>query len=103
MCLGIPMRLLAVEGDKAQAESQGVRREVALGLLAEPVVAGDFVMVHVGYAIAKIEPVFARSAWETWQSMHAEETAVQQAGEPEGATAENADDRPSASNKTLNA
>jgi hydrogenase expression/formation protein HypC len=65
MCLGIPMEVLAVDGYLARCSAQGVEREVSLFMLQdEPITAGDFVMVHVGYAIQKMTPQQARSTWE---------------------------------------
>ncbi|MGC9456577.1 MAG: HypC/HybG/HupF family hydrogenase formation chaperone [Halothiobacillaceae bacterium] len=56
MCLAVPMKILQMTGDTARCERAGVQREVSLFLL-EPgsVTAGDFVMVHVGYAIEKVD------------------------------------------------
>ncbi len=65
MCLGIPMEIVAIDGYRAQCRAKGVEREVSLFLLQEePVAPGDFVMVHVGYAIQKMTHEDARSAWE---------------------------------------
>jgi hydrogenase expression/formation protein HypC len=65
MCLGIPMEVMAVDGYLARCSAQGVEREVSLFMLQdEPITAGDFVMVHVGYAIQKMTSQQARSAWE---------------------------------------
>jgi hydrogenase expression/formation protein HypC len=70
MCLGIPMEVMAVDGYQARCSSQGVEREVSLFLLQdEPVSIGDFVLVHVGYAIQKMSPQEARSAWELYDEM----------------------------------
>jgi hydrogenase expression/formation protein HypC len=76
MCLGIPMEVMAVDGFQSRCSSQGVEREVSLFLLQdEPVSIGDFVLVHVGYAIQKMSPQEARSAWELYDEMiRAEET-----------------------------
>lgn len=65
MCLGIPMRVIAIDGFNARCEARGVEREVSLFLLqGEPLAPGDYVMVHVGYAIQKVSETEARSAWE---------------------------------------
>jgi hydrogenase expression/formation protein HypC len=70
MCLGIPMQVVEVDGFVARCEAKGVEREVSLFLMQdEPVRVGDFVMVHVGYAIQKMEPEAARSAWELYDEM----------------------------------
>jgi hydrogenase expression/formation protein HypC len=80
MCLGIPMRVVEVDGFVARCEAKGVERMVSLFLMQDdPVRVGDFVMVHVGYAIQRIEPEAARSAWELYDEMLALEVA---GGEP---------------------
>lgn len=64
------MEVMAVDGYLARCSAQGVEREVSLFMLQdEPVVAGDFVMVHVGYAIQKMTPQQARSAWELYDEV----------------------------------
>jgi hydrogenase expression/formation protein HypC len=55
MCVGIPMKLVAVEGQLGVVEEAGVRREVGLALLDEPEV-GHYVLIHAGYAIELIDP-----------------------------------------------
>lgn len=70
MCLGIPMQVLQVDGFVAQCEARGIQRDVSLFLLQdESPVPGDFVMVHVGYAIQKMSEQEARSAWELYDEM----------------------------------
>ncbi|MCL4458399.1 MAG: HypC/HybG/HupF family hydrogenase formation chaperone [Chloroflexi bacterium] len=55
MCLAIPMKVLAIEDDyRGQVEMGGLRRQVGLQLVPE-VTVGDYVLVHAGYAIARIE------------------------------------------------
>ena len=63
MCLGIPMRIVAVEGDTARCEAGGIERNVSLFMLShQPPQRGDYVLVHVGYAIQKIDAPAARDA-----------------------------------------
>lgn len=70
MCLAIPMRIQSIDGYTARCEAKGVYREVSLFLLqGEPLSVGDFVMVHVGYAIQKMTAEEARSAWELYDEM----------------------------------
>ena len=65
MCLGIPMCVTRVDGLDAVCEAHGVTRRVSLFLLQEePVAVGDYVMVHVGYAIQRMSEQEARSSWE---------------------------------------
>lgn len=74
MCLGIPMQIAAIDGFNARCAAKGVERDVSLFLMqGEPLAAGDFVMVHVGYAIQKINEAEARSAWELYDAMQAAE------------------------------
>ena len=64
------MQVTAVDGFIAHCEARGVERDVSLFLLQdEPVSPGDFVMVHVGYAIQKLSAQEARSAWELYDEM----------------------------------
>ncbi len=77
MCLGIPMQIAAIEGFLARCNAKGVERDVNLFLMqGEDVTPGDFVMVHVGYAIQKMTEQEARSAWEIYDAMLAAEAAV---------------------------
>lgn len=76
MCLGIPMQILQIEGYSARAAAKGVERDISLFMLPEDEVAvGDFVIVHVGYAIQKISEESARSAWELFDRILAEADA----------------------------
>ena len=70
MCLAIPMKIIAVNGFEARCEAKGVERDVSLFILQdEEVRVGDFVMVHVGYAIQKVSPQEARSTWELFEQL----------------------------------
>jgi hydrogenase expression/formation protein HypC len=70
MCLGIPMQIKTVDGFNAYCEAKGVGRDVSLFLLQGiPVEPGDYVLVHVGYALQKITPDYARSAWELFDEI----------------------------------
>jgi hydrogenase expression/formation protein HypC len=74
MCLGIPMQIRQIDGFVARCEAKGVERDVSLFMLQdEPPAIGDYVVVHVGYAIQKITPQEARSAWEIYDQMLAGE------------------------------
>jgi hydrogenase expression/formation protein HypC len=54
MCLGVPGRVLAIEGMTATVDFFGVRRKVRLDVVDEPVAVGDYVLNHVGFAIRRI-------------------------------------------------
>ena len=65
MCLAIPMQIAEIDGLEARCTTRGVSRVVSLFLLQdEPLKTGDYVMIHVGYAIQRVTEQEARSAWE---------------------------------------
>lgn len=75
MCLAIPMQIESVDGFMARCHAKGIYRDVSLFMMQdEPPQTGDFVMVHVGYAIQKVTESDARSAWELFDQI-LEETA----------------------------
>lgn len=56
MCLGVPGRILAIDGLSATVDFFGVRKELRLDIVDEPVQVGDYVLNHVGFAIRRIPP-----------------------------------------------
>ena len=54
MCLGVPGRIVAIDGLLATVDFWGVRRDVRLDVVDEPVAPGDYILNHVGYAIRRI-------------------------------------------------
>jgi hydrogenase expression/formation protein HypC len=54
MCLGVPGRVISVSEWTAVVDFWGVRREVRLDIVDEPVSPGDYVLNHVGFAIRRI-------------------------------------------------
>lgn len=76
MCLGIPMQIVEINGFNARCTAKGVERDVSLFMLQhEPVNVGDYVIVHVGYAIQKMTPQEALSTWELFDELLQAETA----------------------------
>lgn len=64
MCLAVPMRVVEVDGLSARCEARGVERRVSLLLLGDDAVApGDFVTVHLGQALARVDADEAQRAW----------------------------------------
>ncbi|MBE6368418.1 MAG: HypC/HybG/HupF family hydrogenase formation chaperone [Lentisphaerae bacterium] len=55
MCVGLSGRVVAIEDDMALVDASGARRKVSAELL-DDLEPGDYVMVHAGVAIAKIQP-----------------------------------------------
>jgi hydrogenase expression/formation protein HypC len=62
MCLGVPMRVIKIEesGKQALAEAQGVKREISTIFLDKELKVGDWVTVHVGYALDVIDTATAK-------------------------------------------
>jgi hydrogenase expression/formation protein HypC len=54
MCLGVPGRIVSISGLVAIVDFWGMRREVRLELVDQPVDVGDYILNHVGYAIRRI-------------------------------------------------
>ncbi len=59
MCLALPAEILSIDGETATVDVDGARMPVSLAFL-EGVAPGDFVVVHVGFALTRIEPEEAR-------------------------------------------
>ncbi len=56
MCLAIPARVIELTaGDNALVDLAGVQKEISLALV-DDVAVGDYVIVHVGYALNKLDP-----------------------------------------------
>lgn len=60
MCVGVPMQVVSIDNDNAVTEIDGVRREASLMLLADEIKVGDFVIVHAGFAISRLDEEDAR-------------------------------------------
>ena len=74
------MQVVEVDRFNARCVAKGVERDVCLFLLQhENLVPGDYVMVHVGYAIQKMTEQDARSAWEIYDEMLSADGAVHRA------------------------
>ena len=54
MCLGVPGKVIDVDGLVATVDFWGVRKQVRLEVVDEPVQPGDYILNHVGYAIRRI-------------------------------------------------
>jgi hydrogenase expression/formation protein HypC len=53
MCIAIPMNVKEINGNMGVVESQGVKRDVGL-MLMDDVKVGDWVLIHAGFAISKL-------------------------------------------------
>lgn len=73
MCLGIPGRITELRDDRGLAmgtvDFGGVRREICLAYVADQVKPGDYVIVHVGFAISRVDEEEARRTYEALREM----------------------------------
>lgn len=68
MCLAVPMRIVKIESDMAVAEAGGIRQRIGLQLLPD-VKLDDYVIVHAGYAIQKMDETYAKEALQLFEEM----------------------------------
>ncbi|MBI4825543.1 MAG: HypC/HybG/HupF family hydrogenase formation chaperone [Nitrospirae bacterium] len=65
MCVGVPMQVVEINYPSGIAEARGVKRNIGLQLLPEgDVNIGDHVIVHVGFAIEKVDKQKADEIWQ---------------------------------------
>ncbi len=62
MCLAIPSKVVEFRDKMATIDVSGIRRDVSLLLLPEEAAVGDYVLVHAGFAIQRIDPEAAEEA-----------------------------------------
>lgn len=57
MCLAIPSKIISIDKERNTAilDTMGVRREASLDLMSEAVREGEFVLLHIGFVISKID------------------------------------------------
>jgi hydrogenase expression/formation protein HypC len=76
MCLAIPAKVVELrDGDLAVIDLGGMRKEISLALV-DDVWPGDFVIVHVGYALQKLDPAEAERTLELFAGLAASEGAA---------------------------
>jgi hydrogenase expression/formation protein HypC len=68
MCLAIPMRLIEIDGAAGVAEVDGISRQVRLDLLPE-VVLGDYILIHAGLAIARVDAEHAEETLDLLRNL----------------------------------
>ncbi len=70
MCLAVPMQIKNINDFQCTCEARGIEREVSLFLLqGESLEPGDYVLVHVGYAIQKVSEVEADNSWQLFDEI----------------------------------
>lgn len=76
MCVGVPMQVVSIDGDAIVAEVDGVRRSASLMMLADEVKVGDFLIIHAGFAISKLDEEEARETLQMMREVFSEEDMV---------------------------
>ncbi len=69
MCLAIPVRVVAVEGNVATVDLGGSRAKARLDTLGEPVQVGDYLLVHAGFALRRLDPADAEETLRLFQEI----------------------------------
>ncbi|MGL2755469.1 HypC/HybG/HupF family hydrogenase formation chaperone [Helicobacter pylori] len=69
MCLAIPSKVIAIKDNVALLETLGVQREASLDLMGESVKVGDYVLLHIGYVMSKMDEKEALESIELYQEM----------------------------------
>ena len=82
MCLGIPSKIISIEDSRAKIDVYGAQRDISLMLLEDQVNVGDYVIVHAGFAIQKLQEDIAKETLgyfdEYLQALAVEEGIIEQ-------------------------
>ncbi len=68
MCLAVPAKIIEINGEDAILDYGGVKRKANISMLSD-VEVGDYVLVHVGYAISKLDEEEALETLKLWDEM----------------------------------
>lgn len=69
MCLAIPSKVIKIHHNTALVDTLGVQREASLDLINEPIKAGDWVLLHIGFVMSKIDEKSANESLELYQQI----------------------------------
>lgn len=72
MCLAVPSKIIEIDGPMATVDVMGLRKQVSLMLLPEEPKIGEYVLVHAGFAINKMEPAEAEEALKIFEKIFKE-------------------------------
>ncbi|HKI62090.1 MAG TPA: HypC/HybG/HupF family hydrogenase formation chaperone [Mariprofundaceae bacterium] len=75
MCLAVPARVVELNGDNAIVDLDGIRKETSTILLDE-VAVGDYVLIHVGYALERIDPIEAAKTLKLFDELRAQDASA---------------------------
>ena len=69
MCVAVPSKIVSIENGTAIVDVYGARRMVSLLLMEDEINEGDYVLVHAGFAIQKIEEDYAKETLKLFNKM----------------------------------
>ncbi|WP_104722072.1 HypC/HybG/HupF family hydrogenase formation chaperone [Helicobacter mesocricetorum] len=71
MCLAIPSKVISIDKatNTAMLDTLGVQREASLDLMNEEINIGDYVLLHIGYVMGKIDEEQAKLSLETYEEI----------------------------------
>lgn len=69
MCLAVPSKIIEIDGLMATVDVMGLRKKISVILLPEEPKIGDYVLVHAGFAINKMEPQEAEEALKLYEKI----------------------------------
>lgn len=67
MCLAVPSKIVSIEDTTAIVDVYGAQRAISLLLMEEEVHIGDYVLVHAGFAIQKVQEEYAKETLELFK------------------------------------
>lgn len=73
MCVAVPMRVVSIDGDNVVAETDGVSRSASLMILGDEVQVGDYLIIHAGFAISRLDEEEARETIRLMKEVFTEE------------------------------
>ncbi len=68
VCLAVPAKVTKINGEEAVLDYGGVKRKANISMLSD-VIVGDYVLVHVGYAISKLNEDEAKETLKLWDEI----------------------------------
>ena len=75
MCLSVPMKIESINGDLAEVEAGGVKRQISVLFLEDPKI-GEYVLVHAGFAIDRLNEEAAMETMELLAKLPSRETGI---------------------------
>jgi len=71
MCLAVPAKVIAVDGNVAVVDLAGTRARARLDALGEEVRVGDYLLIHTGFAIRRLDPEDAQETLKLFDELFA--------------------------------